>query len=278
MNLQYKKHQVHYTQFGRGERLLFVFHGFGDQSDLFLNLEEALSERYTVIAIDAPFHGETDWRKNLFKPKDIRRIIRKIQLKLGFERYSLMAHSMGCLIVMGILKKIAKEVDEIIWLAPAGLKPSVVYNKILFNLPLRQFFKWTISKPKVGASLLDYSRKRGWLDRMTHLFFSRQLSEPELRKRMFNTWASLYFFPRRLRQQRSLIRKHQINLLICYGAKDRLTPVEGGQKFLEKLEAKKRKKYPQPKAELQLVNDGHFFIRESLNEVLRSHFKHQNLS
>lgn len=272
MYLEYKKHQVHYTKFGEGSRLLFVFHGFGDQSELFLNLEEALVDRYTVIAIDAPFHGETDWKKQIFKPKDIRRIIENIRMKLGFERYSLMAHSMGCLFIMGVLKKLASKVDEIIWLAPAGLKPSVVYNKVLFNLPLRQFFKWTIARPKVGTRLLDYSRKRGWLDRMTHLFFSRQLSDPESRRRMFNTWASLYFFPRRLRQQRSLIRKHQIRLLICYGAKDKLTPIEGGQKFLAKLEKNKRHKKIAVKAEIQMVNDGHFCIREPLNQLLQEYF------
>ncbi len=275
MFLQYKKHQVHCTQFGQGKRLLIVFHGFGDQSSLFLNLESALAERYTVVAIDAPFHGETEWSKSLFTPRDIHRIVEQIHQDLGFERYSLMAHSMGCLLIMGIFKRVASKVDELIFLAPAGFKKSMVYNKLLFSLPLRQFFKWTVAQPKISSRLLAYFRKKGWLDRMTHLFFSRQLSDPELRRRMFNTWSSLYFFPRRLAQLRRLIRKHQIELLIYYGIRDQLTPVESGERFLAKLERASARLHPPaaPKAELKLVNDGHFFIREPLNEVLAERFK-----
>jgi pimeloyl-ACP methyl ester carboxylesterase len=182
---------------------------------------------------------------------------------LGFERFSVMAHSMGGLFVMGIFKYIAPYVDELYLLAPAGFQKSVIYNKLIFSYPLRQIFKWTASKPKVSNRLLNYSKKVGWLDRMTHLFFSKQLNDEVLRKRMFNTWASLFFFPRRLQQFRRLIRKYKIALTIYYGEKDSLTPMSAGEKFIEKL--KRRHK---AKALLKTVNDGHFFIREPLNKAL----------
>jgi len=269
MFLQYKKHQVHYTQFGIGNRLLIVFHGFGDRSDLFLKLKEGLEERYTVVAIDAPFHGETEWSNEVFYPRDIKRIVNTIRERLGFERFSLMAHSMGGLLIMGTFKYFARYVDEVILLAPAGLQRSVIYNKVLFSLPLRQLFKWTTAKPKVSAKLLDVSRKWGWVDRITHVFFSRQMNNEKLRKRMFNTWASLFFFPRRLRQFRRLLRKYDVELLIYYGQKDTLTPMSAGERFAEKLT---RRRNP-IKVEINVVNDGHFFIREPLNKALRERFK-----
>ena len=268
MFLQYKQHQVHYTQFGQGDRLLIVFHGFGDNSELFLKLQSGLEERYTVIAIDAPFHGETQWNRELFFPRDIKRIVDAIRKELGFERFSMMAHSMGGLFLMGVFKYFARFVDEVILLAPAGLSKSVIYNKFLFNLPMRHFFKWTTAKPKVRVRLLDLSKKWGWLDRITHIFFTRQLSDEKLRKRMFNTWASLYFFPRNLIQFRRQLRRHKVELLIIYGAKDTLTPSAGGEKFAKKLN---RRKKPF-KVEIESVNDGHFFIREPLNQALARRF------
>ncbi len=272
MFLQYKKHKIHYTMFGNGAKLLIVFHGFGDKSDLFLKLSESLSERYTVVAIDAPFHGETVWNKEIFYPRDIKRIVNSFRKELGYERFSMMAHSMGGLFVMGIFKHFAPLVDELILLAPAGLQKSVIYNKVLFSYPMRQIFKWTTAKPKISAKLLDYSKKFGWLDRMTHVFFSRQLGDEKLRKRMFNTWASLFFFPRKLQQFRRLIRRHNVELLIYYGIKDSLTPMSAGERFIDRL----NRRHKPIKAEINVVSDGHFFIREPLNKALRERFNRTN--
>lgn len=271
MYLLYKKHKIHYTKFGSGARLLIVFHGYGDKSELFLKLRESLEQTYTVVAIDAPFHGNTEWNKSIFYPSDIKKIVNLFKKELGFERFSVMAHSMGGLFVMGIFKYIAPSVDELYLLAPAGFQKSVIYNKVLFSYPMRQIFKWTASKPKVSKRLLNYSKKMGWLDRMTHLFFSKQLSDEDLRRRMFNTWASLFFFPRRLQQFRRLIRKYNIELSIYYGEKDSLTPMSAGEKFISKLNRRHK-----TKAILKTVNDGHFFIREPLNRALKEDLNENN--
>jgi pimeloyl-ACP methyl ester carboxylesterase len=264
MFLQYQAHRIHYTKFGKGPKLLITFHGFGDQGDLFLKLRDSLENHYTVVVIDAPFHGETEWQKNIFYPKDIRKIVEAFRYELGFERFSLMAHSMGGLFIIGIFKYIAAYVDELILLAPAGLQKSVIYNKLLFNYPIRRFFKWTASRPGISSKLLSYSQKFGWLDRITHLFFTKQLEDELLRRRMFNTWSSLYFFPRKLRQFRRLIRRYNIEVLMFYGERDKLTPKQFGENFVKKL---KRKKFV--KAEIKTVNDGHFMIREPLNKALK---------
>ncbi len=271
MYLQYKKHKIHYTKFGSGARLLIVFHGYGDKSELFLKLRESLEQTYTVVAIDAPFHGETEWNKSIFYPSDIKKIVNQFKKELGFERFSVMAHSMGGLFVMGIFKYIAPSVDKLYLLAPAGFQKSVIYNKVLFSYPMRQIFKWTASKPKVSKRLLNYSKKMGWLDRLTHVFFSKQLSNEDLRRRMFNTWASLFFFPRRLQQFRRLIRKYNIELSIYYGEKDSLTPMSAGEKFISKLNRRHK-----TKAILKTVNDGHFFIREPLNRAIKEDLNENN--
>ena len=161
MYLQYKKHKIHYTKFGTGARLLIVFHGYGDKSELFLKLRESLEHTYTVVAIDAPFHGETEWNKSIFYPSDIKKIVNQFKKELGFERFSVMAHSMGGLFVMGIFNYIAPSVDKLYLLAPAGFQKSVIYNKVLFSFPMRQIFKWTATKPKVSKRLLNYSKKMG---------------------------------------------------------------------------------------------------------------------
>ncbi len=48
---------------GKGASLLFCFHGYGESSGSFGFLEGALARQFTIIAIDLPFHGQTEWRE-----------------------------------------------------------------------------------------------------------------------------------------------------------------------------------------------------------------------
>ncbi|MBL7798722.1 MAG: hypothetical protein JNJ90_19650, partial [Saprospiraceae bacterium] len=71
---------IHCLRFGEGPQLLVALHGFGDRARLFAILEEALSERYTVVAIDLPFHGQTEWPNRTFSKADLLAVVRQIML------------------------------------------------------------------------------------------------------------------------------------------------------------------------------------------------------
>ena len=52
---------LHYLQYGNGPRLLLAFHGYGHDATSFEVLIPFLQERYTILCIDLPHHGQTDW-------------------------------------------------------------------------------------------------------------------------------------------------------------------------------------------------------------------------
>ncbi len=58
--------RIHTYRFGAGPELLIAIHGFSDRARMFTVLEPALAGKYTVVAIDLPFHGQTEWQKNTF--------------------------------------------------------------------------------------------------------------------------------------------------------------------------------------------------------------------
>jgi pimeloyl-ACP methyl ester carboxylesterase len=77
--LTYKSSRVHYLKGGGGKRLLFCLHGYGESSGSFVFLEAPLGGEFTLIAIDLPFHGKTDWKEGRgFLPEDLLAIIREI--------------------------------------------------------------------------------------------------------------------------------------------------------------------------------------------------------
>ncbi len=59
---------------------LFCFHGYGETAETFAMLENRLGADYTIIALDMPFHGQTQWHEGLlFTGEDLLEIMGKIQ-------------------------------------------------------------------------------------------------------------------------------------------------------------------------------------------------------
>jgi len=73
--IDHPKGKVHALRFGKGPGLLIALHGFGDRARMFAVLAEALSAEYTTIAIDLPFHGQTEWREKTFTKADLLEIV-----------------------------------------------------------------------------------------------------------------------------------------------------------------------------------------------------------
>src|SRR3569833_2382128 len=67
--IPYNNSSIHYCVYGSGDKLVFCFHGYGEQAESFAFLESSLGKTHTLIAIDMPFHGETQWLEGLlFSP------------------------------------------------------------------------------------------------------------------------------------------------------------------------------------------------------------------
>src|SRR5882724_5510260 len=77
--LTYKSSHIHYQRTGNGRRPLIAFHGYSDSANSFNLLEEYMGNDYTLIAIDMPFHGKTDWKEGLtLRPVDLIEIMNAI--------------------------------------------------------------------------------------------------------------------------------------------------------------------------------------------------------
>ena len=75
----YRSSRIHYCRWGSGGRLLLCFHGYGENTDSFSLFEAVLGEEYTILAIDMPFHGLTEWKEGTqFLPGELAEIVLKI--------------------------------------------------------------------------------------------------------------------------------------------------------------------------------------------------------
>lgn len=95
---------IAYKEEGTGEVLLLI-HGFCGSSGYWGKVIPMLSEKYRVIAIDLPGHGES---KALDSVKDIEQyalVLKDFLEELGIEKVTMFGHSLGGYITLGFAEK-----------------------------------------------------------------------------------------------------------------------------------------------------------------------------
>lgn len=260
---QYKNHNIHYLQFGNGSELLIAIHGFADKAETYLALETALESKYTVLAIDLPFHGKTDWKNSTYTVSDIENVILKLAHLLGKKQVALMGHSMGSRLIMKVLPHIYRQVTHLYFLAPDGIRIKGLFNANLVPVWFRKWAKNRLERPEQFLKFSNFLYKRKWIKPIAHKFVGVHLSNARRRKRLFNNWISLTHFMTYPWKFASFLSHHQIPIDLFYGTKDFIIQPKEGKKFTKKV----------PHATLHILEVNHQMINSTLNAYLRNYFE-----
>ncbi len=250
--------KIHALRLGQGRRLLIVFHGFAGRAEHFLPLTDSLEAHFDIILIDLPFHGRSHWTKAQFRPADIRNLIFEILQITGYQRFSLMAHSMGGFIAFKIYEKMGSLIETMIMLAPGGIYRALPFNPLLFNNPVRRFFRYAMSSNFV-PQFLRITMKIKLLHKSFYEFINQHFANPERRQRIFNSWVSLYYFNLNLKKIGKLLEQNDTFLCFFYGTKDKICPVRYAYDFSQNLSHSQI---------IMVEGENHFFLRQPLAEKL----------
>jgi len=219
--------------------MLFCFHGYGRESYTFSVLERSLKDIFTIIAIDIPFHGLTEWKDEpVFEPKYLKNIIQKIRASFKKEnnKFILVGFSMGGRIALYLTQLMAEQVERLVLIAPDGLN---------FHL-----WRWLASETWIGNKLLSYTIHHpgyvSWIvnkaenlhviHRSLADFIRYYIHDEEHRILLYQRWTSMSKFQPNLRKLKKLIIKYKIPVRMMFGSFDRVIPYEGGEKFREGIE------------------------------------------
>jgi len=85
---------IAYKELGSGEVLLFI-HGFCGSSEYWSDVMPKLSEKYRVIAIDLPGHGESKGQDNVKEIDQYTSLIKDFLEELKIEKVKMFGHSLG---------------------------------------------------------------------------------------------------------------------------------------------------------------------------------------
>ena len=238
--ISYKHSVVNYYVWGNGEKLLFCLHGYGETAMSFQLLEGALEETYTMIGVDLPFHGDTQWNEGLdCSPEDLTAIINSICIQLNKtadEKLTLLGYSMGGRLCLAMLQEIPQRIERLVLLAPDGLYKNKWYwfatqtsigKRVFYNAVKNPGWLFAVMKTGETMGLLGKS-----ISRITHYY----LDQEHERLLLYKRWMTF----RKLRPVIAILKKliaaNHIPVSLLFGAYDQLILSKRGRNLRNGLE------------------------------------------
>ncbi len=250
---------------------VLLLHGFPTSSHMFRNLIPQLADRYHVIAPDYPGYGQSGqpaMDKFAYSFDNLATVVDKLTGKLGVTKYAMYVQDYGApvgfrlaaahperisAIVVQNGNAYAEGIDDPFW---APLKAYWADKSEANAAKLRPLFeadatRWQYTEgfrnPALHVSPDAWMLDQAYMDRpgnkaiQLELFYSYGTNPP-----LYAGWQS-YF------------RKYQPPMLIVWGKNDKIFPAAGATPYLRDL----------PKAELHLLDTGHFALEEDGDEIAR---------
>lgn len=262
--------EVFYREAGRSDApVVVLLHGFPSSSHMYRNLIPALADRYRVIAPDYPGFGlsampdRTQFTYGFGAYADI---VDKLLAQLGAKRYALYVMDYGAPVGYRLALK-----------HPERVTALVVQNGNAYEEGLREFWEpikayWRDGTPERREALragttLDATRfqytdgvaDQTRIDPAAWLHDQAGLDRPgnvDIQLDLFKDYAgNVALYP----QFQAYFREHQPPTLIVWGRNDKIFPAEGARPYLRDL----------PKAEVHLLDTGHFALEDQGDEIAR---------
>ena len=254
--LSYKKSEFRYLTFGNGNILLIALHGFSNTGDIFLPLSNVLSEKYTVVALDLPYHGRTKIDGTNFRKADMITVLKMIiELFPKCHATELMGYSFGGRLSLGVFDKI--NARKLWLLAPDGLEKRRGYNR--FPKTFRRFIARRLEKPQSFLKILSWLESKKLVPTYSRQFMEYQLMNDTNRRRAMGSWMLTADFKSNRKDLLRRLRKYEPEILLIYGKYDRIILADGGLSLAQQYE----------KAKVKIVNTGHHVFGRELKKILQ---------
>lgn len=249
----YHDHQIHYEHYGLGNRLLLTLHGIGGKGRLFANISRPMWEDYTVLSLDLPYHGETQWQDMEYTPHQLADVLQQLATQQGKTTFDLMLHSMGGRLLMGLIPLLVRRLGRVYLFAPGGFQYVFTESRPWWGRSVRAVVRRLFENNEGFVWVLDGAYRLKLLNEQAHRLFVDQIRTPERRARLLRSWVTLAHFPMRIRRyERQLLLDHQIPLHFFVGDRDTITPAKHVRRFLQQY----------PYGTFTVVHSDHYLVRE----------------
>jgi pimeloyl-ACP methyl ester carboxylesterase len=248
---------------------IVLLHGFPTSSHMFRNLIPQLADRYHVIAPDYPGYGASsapsvdEWEYSF---DHVAESVDHLLEAIGADRYTLYVMDYGAPVGYRIATRHPERVDALI------VQNGNAYDEGLreFWVPIKRY--WADPSAENGDALRGLLTLEATTWQYTHgtrepdsISPDNWLVDQPLLDRPGNQEIQLAMFldygsnPPLYPQWQAYFREYEPPTLIVWGKNDPIFPAEGAHPYLRDL----------PKAELHLLDTGHFALEEDGDAIAR---------
>ena len=257
--VRYKKSSLHYKISGNADRILFLFHGFGQDHQVFQSIGETLSAHYKLFVFDLYFHGKSEWGYNEMplEKEHWKETIATLLEEHRIEKFSLAGFSLGGKFVLATAESFPAQTEAIFLLAPDGIKTSFWYSLATYPILFRKFFKSMIDHPGRLAVIIGFLKSLGLMDKGLIRFVEYQMNTVEKRSRVYYSWVVFRRLAVDMRIIAAMINHYSIPLTLIIGKYDKVIKARNMNRLLKQLKSYR----------LEIVESGH-------NDVIRESAKY----
>jgi len=245
--ITFKENEVHCLRMGAGPKLLIAFHGFGNDAGAFGPLAALMQEEYTIVAVDLPGHGRTQWKDPYLEKSGLMAIVQGIRNDFGAQKFGLLGYSMGARLALTVAELQPDWIDLLALLAPDGLEKNFWYNFATRNPAGKILFRKMLHRPEQWLHWADRLRRYRVLDESRFRFVRNHLTNEEVRRRLGYVWPVTSRLQVAMPLVKWNLRKQKIPIHVFMGKHDRIFPPAIGKRFVRNLKT----------ARLHLLEAGH---------------------
>ncbi len=236
--LTYKNSTLSYQKSGHGDKVMLLFHGFGQHHRAFAALTETLASQCTLYAFDLFFHGNSQWNEGEQPLEKVmwKEIIVHLLNEHKIEKFSVLGFSLGGKFALTTLELFPQQIEHVFLLAPDGIKTNFWYSLATYPLLLRKFFKSMILKPGHLHAITSILHGLHLVDNSLLRFAESQMDTQEKRERVYYSWVVFRHLHLDLKNLAGLIKSHPIKLTMIVGKHDKIISTQNMQHLLRHLQ------------------------------------------
>jgi len=254
--LEIHGHKVYYAAAGEQGDLVVLIHGIASTSESWGPVLPELGESHTLLAPDLLGHGQSDRGGGDYSLGAYASGVRDLLVALGYDRATLVGHSLGGGVAMQFAYQFPEMVERLVLVASGGLGRELNLLLRSASLPGAEYvlpLLFATGFPSAGTSIASLVNKVGFragldLEEIGRGFAS--LGDTDARRAFIHTVRGL-IDPggQRVDASSRLYMAGEIPMLIVWGARDTIIPVEHAYAAQEQL----------PDARLEIFEQaGHF--------------------
>lgn len=254
--ITYNQSKIAYQLGGQGHHFLLCFHGYGENASSFGFLEKYLGDHFKILAIDLPFHGETDWMEADLDLSGWNQAVESVLNACGYQagnNLSLMGYSLGGRVVLQYYQDHPNRINKILLLAPDGLKVNFWYWLSTQTILGNRLFKFTMRHPGIFLYFLRGLNRFKLINSSIYKFVHYYIGNPQVRIDLYRRWTTLRKIKPDLKRIAVQVKKESIPVILVYGRHDRIILPNRGYRFQEAVG---------PTCSLHIIESGHQVLHE----------------